>query len=387
MAGGIADSFGIVEGYLDTKTALADLAIKRVNFDQKKVDLKTSEATFKRQTELTDLMAQAGPPVGNTPQERAADYLFKESQAAASTGDVEMSAKAANIASGIIQNDAYARSITLQANKAQTTELAGLPNMVYDDASMKTVFEGFEARTGKKGVGIFRDSQGNMLPYSPEMMDRIRHSADKATSKLTEDLQKAKIDSEHARERQLKSVTDLNEARAKAIREGKTAMGKAGAAGLIPKPANIKLITDMAKEIVNTDSKDVAASVDLISQDIATTMEGYMRQGMSRTAAATRAFAEAKDQHHDRFAGLPRNKERKGKVDNPLPMPLGDDGKVDPTKLKRNTFVMGTGKQKGVVLYWNGKEFSLPDVSKPAEDDGGTAYEDDNPADDEPATE
>lgn len=356
-----------MEGWASAQTIQSDIQGRRIDVEQKKVDLDSSRKTLEQQTTLIDAMKAAGPGVGDTPTARAADALWKASQAAASVGDVQDADKAANSAAGILQNEAYAESIKLQRHQSTIKDMVTGLGTVHDEASWQEFAKTFEKTHPPEGefgsMGLFKDSNGNLYPYSADRVDALRNGGMTGLQRVQADLVKEKEKSEAARRRQIESTIDLNKHRAAELDARRDKLKKGGATHLAPKAADIKLITDLAREDGVDDSGDpqVASALRAKAAEAAENIPQYRTQGMSAEQAARAAYADAKKQHV--FTGLPTIREResqiKGSRERPATIPLGKGGKPDLSKLKADSFVMGTGKYKGQLLYWDGKTMSL----------------------------
>lgn len=360
------------EGFYSAQTVLSDIASKRLDVDKKQLDLKISQDSFARQTELTNQLAELAkhPAQGATESERVTSRMMEGADAAMQTGNPEVAAVLARTASGIDQNETYRESIKLQQHQQTFKDMITGLGTVHDEASWQEFVKTFPKSHPPEGefgtVGILTNADGKPYPYDPARVEALRNSGMTGLQRTQEDLAKAKIKSQGIEDKYKQSQIDVAHARVGEINARKEKLQKAGGGNLVPKADEIKLIVDMAVEDgADPDDKQAMAAVRTNAEMVAEEIPLLMQRGYSKSAAAAKAYKDAQADHV--FGGLvPPKGQIPGTKSKPRPLPLNDKGKPDLKKLKANTYVSPTtGKFAGKTLYFDGTAFTEAD-----EDDG-----------------
>lgn len=370
-------------GFKQGATVLDEIREKKVDVDKKALDLKNAQDTARRMQHWTDEMEKLHADPNKSPVDNVTEMAEKASVAALGEGLTQQAHTMATIAASVSQSDTYAKSIQLQQHKQTLSELSAGVGTVKDEASWQEFAQTFEKTHPPQNefgsMGIFRDSNGKLYPYSPERVAAIQRGSMTAGQQVTVDLNKLKIKSEEIRQRQTEATIRLTEERIKAVKAKEDAVNKAGGAKVIP--GDVTMVYNLAVEAgYDKDYPGAREALRAVSTEVAEQIPAYVRQGMTRSQAAKKAYNDATNNKDNKFAGMPtviESMKIKGTWDQPRTMPVDPKtGAPDTSKLKPNSYVQGTGTYKGAVLYWDGKKFSLPQVEQPAGGEGDDTGDD-----------
>lgn len=256
-------------------------------------------------------------------------------------------------------------SVEIQKDKTASmiTELnlvGSLMDNVHDQASWQKANAMYEIQTGKP-------TPYAKMPYSEELVNQLRTGIMSAKDRALASAAKARENSSEALTKEYQARIPLIKAQTRLAEERTIALKKAGAVTKIPKPSDIKSITDLM-------TKDFGASLmpeeaRVIARPVAERMLEIMKsQSITQSQAAMKAYQEAKA--NGDFGGIRVRTPMGGTLEKPLELPK------DKSKLKQNMYYKGKGAYEGKVMLWTGAAF-VPVGKGPGEIDTGSDDPDD----------
>lgn len=321
-----------------------EVAIKR-----DEVDLKNAEATLSRQTEFLKLLKQsegkslegsAGTPVSE--DRDLATRLDELAELSMKSGFPEEAANYASKASQIKNNNSLIKSRENDERNRRLVYAAGLLDNVQDEQSWMQANMLYSIEFGE-------ESPFANLPYSEELIGRIKDSVTTQRQKSLIEAANNKADQADEDLAKIKSQIELNKARERLTKAREQNLKKTGDETVVPKAADLKAVTDLlTKEFGGA---GLPEDIRVIARPIAERMMKLKKEnGLSQSEAATLAVKEAKE--NGDLGGLKPRRPSPGSAQNPLPLPR------EQKNYKENMYyVPSTGKYAGQTLLWTGKGF------------------------------
>lgn len=339
MFGAPAGAIAASNQNIDENTANINLAIGGVALQKAKLDLSAQE---KMMSMLSKGFGAAGRNASGNSADGTADMMDTLAQYAASAGLPQEAKQYASTASTIRRNQAYISTQALNKQIKESDLFANLLDGVHDQQTWQQANALFTVQTG-------RQTPFARLPYSPQLVQRLKEGAisakDKATiaaAKMREKVGQEQIKEDEERIALMKSQKKLAEQRREQII-------KVGG-GKLPPAANVKLITDY---MVRDFGKQVPMeTMRTLAGPVAERMQELLRTspGLKPAEAAERAYQEAKAEGD--FGGLRSIRQQQGTKENPISLP------EDKAKWQANMYYK---LPNGEIAWFNGKDFIAGD--------------------------
>lgn len=350
------------------------------------VRLEQAQMTLASQKQMMDLMkgldtgptAPGGPAGPGSPQDAMSSIAGDKSDGLADSLDLmaNLSMKSGLPAQA---KDFAVSASTLRKNAAEIqkdktagmiTELnlvGSLMDGVHDEASWRQANAMYQMQTGKP-------TPYAKLPYNPQVVEELRRGIMSAKDRALTASAQAREKASEAVEKDRTAMLPLIRARTALTEERTIALKKAGAVTKIPKPADIKSITDLLVKDYGASMLPEEARV--IARPVAERMLEIMKsQAIPQSQAAMKAYQEAKAAGD--FGGIRPRTTMGGTAERPFDLPS------DKSKLKINMYYKGKGAYEGKTMLWTGAAF-VPVGKGPGQVDPGTDdEEDEDGADDE----
>lgn len=321
-----------------------------VQIQQDEVTLDNAKITRDRQLKFLEaLKASEGAGLGGTAGTPASGkdlsaQLDDMARLSLEAGLPEQAAKYAGEASQIRNNQSLIKQRDNDQRNRQLNYAAGLLDDVKDEQSWAQANMLYSIEFGE-------ESPFANLPFSPELVEKIKDSVTTQRQKSLIEAAEVKADQADEQLRKIEGQIKLNEARTRLINAREKSLEKAGDKSVIAKPGDVKVITDLLETEYGT--AGVAADRRTIALPVAERMLQLQKElQIPRSEAAARAFKEAKDAGE--FGGLKERKKTPGTKEFPLSIPK------DSKQLKNNMYyVIKEGQYAGKTVLYTGKEFQV----------------------------
>lgn len=342
-----------------------------IKIEQEGVALQNARITLANQQKMQALLQQAangGPKAPMTGDaagaasavaNKTASQLEQMSEFAMQSGMPTQAADYAKKASDIRKNAATISKEVNQQNIKDLSLVANLMDGVHDQQSWNAANAIFMAETG-------HESKVAHLPYSPELVQKIKSGAVSAKDKALTEAAKARASADLARGTEARARLPLIKAQTEAVQDRDTLLKKAGATGSIPKPQNVKALTDLAtKDFGGAGDAQGEAELRVAARPWAEKMEGYMKdEGLTQSQAAAKTYREAKQA--GAFAGMrPMPLTPGSSPSKSLALPM-DGKKLDKSKLQQNQWYDVQGQP---MVLLGDKFYSKADLGHSGGDD------------------
>jgi len=268
-----------------------------VKLEKEKLAVKIASSDFNRRQQMADMLAgKSGQvPPGQDPLTNAANTMFDIGRAAAESGLPEEAIEAISKGSTILnqqENAAYKHFQTVMQQTKYADQLLGsIPDGVPPEEGQRL----WDQMNAHVQMMTGKPSALQNTKYSPQLVRELREASTKKLSAAQEEWYKVRAEREKGQEkadaalaRQRDSATKLNEARTETAK-------KHGAAGLIPKAANVSavanaIVKDSTDVISSADARDIA-----VRDGVALDVEAIMaRDKVDQATAVTKAVQNAK---------------------------------------------------------------------------------------------
>lgn len=334
-------------GQLSLEQGQQALQRGQVTIEKDKLDLENAKITRDRQLEFLKILKESeGKGQGGTAgtpahgEEDLAGRLETLAEVSMKAGLPEQGADYASKASTLRNNASLIKGRENDERNRRLTYAAGLLDNVKDEA-------GWQQANMLYSIEFGEDSPFANLPFTPELVGKIKDSVTTQRQKSLIDAANVKASQADDELKKIKSQVELNKARTKLTESREKHLEKTGDKTVLPKAGDLKAITDMlAKEYGGG-----AAVEDLrvLARPVAERMVQLQKElNISQSEAATRAFKEAQDAGD--FGGLREARKRPGTIEAPLPLP------ADPKKYKPNMYyTVPKGEYAGKTFLYTGK--------------------------------
>jgi hypothetical protein len=334
-----------------------------VTLKQQGVNLEASQIALDSQKKMIDLLSRSdigsgsGEDKSSQSTETLPNALDQMSMMYVQSGLPAQAVDTANKAATLRSNQSAIEHRQLQDAIKHLTIAADLTQDVHDQASWEKANQQYELITGDKSP--LKDKNGKLLDYSPELMDNLQNSIQTAKDKALTAAAQARARASEAEIKERQARIPLLEAQKNATEARDANLRKTGAKG--PKPESLQAITDLI-------TKDYAGAylpedARVIARPIAErATELIQTQGLSSSAAASRAYQEAKTRGD--FGGARPRTPGSGTFNKPIPLP-SEGGKIDKTKVRPNLWYNVNGTP---MLYINGAFHTQQELEKAGEE-------------------
>ena len=329
--------------------AQADLAKKAFDLEKDRYDFASQlDVEVKLQNAEAELADIANP---SDRAIRIAEIATPSKPAAA----VEMLSKAAQMQ----EHEAKTASEKLETAISESNAAAGMLESVTDGPSLEALFE----RTQMQGIDTKGVIPGLYQHYKTKGWDAdlekglrmARVSITSAKDKAAIALDTVRADTEAFRQKEINARIDLLRAQTTQEQERTKNLTKTGGVTTKAEKVNVVYAANLLKS--RLELEDEPAIAGLLAEKVAARANEILAKspGMKPDVALDRAFRLMKMERE--FVGLEARPAMVGSKFNPAPLPIGEDGKIDPKQLKPNTIYGGMGEYLGKPIMWNGTGF------------------------------
>jgi hypothetical protein len=360
MAGNM---FGAPIGVSQAEADMRANKLAEMSLAKGAVEVQIAKANLDANKRMLEMMSQAASSP-STKNMDLADSMTSLAEMAMKAGLPAQAREFAETGSTLRRTTAEIDDKKFKQKMVHLNLLSGLMAGVKDQSSWDRANAAFKMQTGQ-------DTPYAKVPYSPQVVQQIQSGLMTAKDRAAVDASKARQRASEAAAKEREVRIPLIKAQTEEVRARTVKLKKAGATGVIPKAADVKIIKDL---IINEYGAGVMPEeASMLAQPVAERMVEILKDSnISRSQASQRAFQEAKANGH--FGGLRPRILMKGTLNNPLDIPVTREGKADPTKLRTNLYYKGVGKFAGQTFLWNGKGFQKP-VPVSEDEDGVTSEE------------
>lgn len=344
------------------------------------VQLKTAQNALEVQTNILKALKEGHgqQPSSGDPTADLVKELKDKARIFADAGDVVNAGKIASQASTLERNQAYIAQQNAKKQQADMDVIYGHLSGVHDQASWEQAIQDSEAQTGHPTPDFVKGKDGKLRPYDPIFVAHLKDSLLTGKDKALVNQREAAARLSVLREAEAKERVPLIKAQARVARDRADALEKVGATA--PKASELQMMTDaMIAKYPGYGDKESMPSTRIIARPLIEEAIAMSRDQKIKLSEAVPRVLSAADKD-GRFAGMTTAREAKGTLDTPLDLPAMKKDGTPTTPLRKNSFYsVKTGKYAGQVLYWDGKNFSLPTEEQSIGADESEAGDEEDP--------
>jgi hypothetical protein len=330
----MAQLFGTPLGQLAFDQNLRDNQLANMTLQEGAVKLQSAKMDLSNRQRMMDAMSKQGDLGADLPTQ-----LDTLAQLAIRSGSPEQAAEYAKASSGLRKNTALMQDAQVKAVSKKLNILGSLMDGVSDETSWRQANMQYTMETGEQ-------SPWGGMPYSPDMVGKIRNGVASAKDRALTEAAKARTADSIAETKERETRVPLLRAQTVLAEKRAAAVGKNGA-NLLPKAQDVRMIMDLQAQDYNFAGTEDSR---VIAEPVAERMVDLMRtEGLTRSQAAERAYGEAKSDQT--YVGLRPRARAKGTLASPLIIPKTEK------ELRPNMWYMGQGKYAGQLLQWTGDGF------------------------------
>lgn len=332
------------------------LAEGNIRLQQEGVNLEAAKIALDSQKKMMELMQKSdmgSKSNGTLDTDVLPNALDQMAQMSMQSGLPGQAADFASKAGTLRKNQAAIQHQQLQDAIKHLTIAADLVSNVHDEDSWNKANATYEMMTGE-------ESPFKGKPYSPEMVEQIQNGVQTAKDKALTAAAQARVKASESEARERDTRVGLIEAQRNLTETRDTNLRKNG--GRPTKSDDVRAITDLI-------TRDYAGAylpedARVLARPIAERASELMaEQGLSKSAAANKAYQEAKARGD--FGGARPRMPGSGTFNKPLELP-SEGGKVDKTKIRPNLWYNVSGKP---MLYVGGKFYSQQELNAAGEEE------------------
>lgn len=364
----MSELYGAPSGYRqqqqdETSQAMAKLAMQtgEQNLEKGELDIQTARMALDRQNAMLKMMQTGGKPGADggtgTKVDQAntlADDMEQMANFALSSGLPKEASDYATTASTLRNNQSKIADREHRQSMKNMGVMDRLLDGVVDEESWQEAKHAYTVETGQPIPKQLVDE-----PYDPDLITHLRKASTDAKTEAQIAASKAAAQSSLARVKESTLRRDLIAAQTREADARTRKIKKEGGAGVLAKPGDVRLITDLMQQEYAIDPSEELPGARVMAGPVAERMLEMRRENpaLSQSAAAKRAYKEAKDRGD--FGGLETREDHTGGNTKATPMDIPvKKGKLDTASLVPNKYYKGIGPRAGkTFLYTQGGRF------------------------------
>jgi len=353
---------GYIGGVLARQAFDQEQRQKELEIEEKAVDVKAKQTALAASESLMNAVKEAGPKIAAESDPAKQLEMLGD---IASPFSLDVAGELYKKSAASQKDLAAAKIDELSAAITSANASASMLEQIQDGPSLEALYY----RTTLQGI----DTKGAIpalydayikggRKWTPELERAVEAGRIAVVSKKDQAeilLQEERVKTEIERQRHYDAqTTKLIPAQVRELEERNSRKLKAGEKGGKLGAQDRVLARSLLLSDWEMDPSVDRPAIDLYVSD---TMElaGEMLEetpGLSRQDAVRRAYKTIKE---DIF-GYPEKEKMVGTRERPAPLPLNDDGKIDPTQMNTTTIYAGVGQFHGQPVKWNGVNAFIP---------------------------